>query len=104
MVKNVIGRYISALIIATRDPELVRQEATPRAAVHMVKMAQARAYLCDRSYVIPEDVAAVFADVCEHRIDLYHESSMSNLSPMTVIKKALDEVKMPSLEDFKKSN
>ncbi|WP_242941228.1 AAA family ATPase [Sporobacter termitidis] len=104
LVKNVIGRYISALIIATRDPELVRQEATPRGAVHMVKMAQARAYLCDRSYVIPEDVAAVFADVCEHRIDLHHESRMSNLSPMTVIKKALDDVKMPSLEDFKKSN
>jgi MoxR-like ATPase len=104
LVKNVIGRYISALVIATRDPELVRQEVTTRGAVHIVKMAQARAYLCDRSYVVPEDVAAVFADVCEHRLDLHHESRMSNLCPMTVINKALNEVKMPSLEDFKKSN
>jgi len=102
LVKEIIGRYISALIIATRDAELVRQEATPRSAVHMIRMSQAHAYLDDRTYVIPEDVAAVFADVCEHRIDLCNESRISNISPMTIIKKALDTVKMPTLEELNK--
>jgi MoxR-like ATPase len=102
LVKEVVGRYISALIIATRDAELVRQEATTRGAVHMIRMSQAHAYLDDRNYVTPEDVAAVFADVCEHRIDLYNESRISNITPMTIIQRALDEVKMPTIEELKK--
>lgn len=61
-------------------------------------MAKAYAYLHGRDYVVPEDVAAVFTDVCAHRIILGTKARMMEEKAETVIQTILAEVKMPVLK------
>ena len=58
-------------------------------------MAKAYAYLHGRDFVIPEDVAAVFSDVCAHRLVLATKARMMEERPEQVIRCILESVKMP---------
>ena len=64
-------------------------------ALAVCRMAKAYAYLNGRDFVIPEDVAAVFPDVCCHRLVLTTKARMMEERPETVIAAILDSVKMP---------
>ena len=52
----------------------------------------------DLDFVIPEDVAAVFPDVCCHRLVLTTKARMMEERPETVIAAILDSVKMPVIK------
>jgi MoxR-like ATPase len=57
-----------ALTRATRDDPALRLGAGPRAAITLVRCAQAHAVLNARDYVTPDDVAAVAVPVLAHRV------------------------------------
>lgn len=65
-----IYAYIVTLIQQTRMREEIAQGASPRASIALAAAGRARAYLRGRSYVIPEDVQALFFDIVPHRIHL----------------------------------
>lgn len=60
--------YLLRLIDATRRHPLIRQGASPRAALALTAVSQAAALIRGRDYVVPEDVTAVFRDVIDHRL------------------------------------
>lgn len=82
-----IYAYVVELVNATRHHEKIRQGASPRASIALVRMGQACAYLHQRDYVIPKDIISVFHDVCEHRI-LMH--TMIDASKESI--KCLDDI------------
>ena len=49
-------------------------------------------------FVIPEDVAAVFGDVCCHRLVLATKARMMEEKPENLIRSILESVKMPVLK------
>ncbi len=61
-------RYAIRLCEATREHPLVELGVSPRGISALVRMSQAHAVLEERNYVVPEDVQAVFEDVCAHRM------------------------------------
>lgn len=63
-----ILRYVTTLTVATREHGQITQGVSPRGALAVCNMAKAHAYLAGRSYVVPEDVLAVWLDTCAHRI------------------------------------
>ena len=63
-----ILRYVTTLTVATREHGQITQGVSPRGALAVCKMAKAHAYLAERSYVVPEDVLAVWVDTCAHRV------------------------------------
>ncbi|MFC3852799.1 AAA family ATPase [Salinispirillum marinum] len=67
--------YVQRLIIATRQLSASVLGLSPRAAVGLVRCAQAWALMDQRDYVQPDDIQAVFVPVCQHR--LYSQEGVS---------------------------
>jgi MoxR-like ATPase len=62
-----------ALVQATRRDPRIRLGASPRAALTLIRCAQARARLQGRDYVAPDDTKALAAAVLGHRLVLAHD-------------------------------
>ena len=60
--------YIQDLVAATRSGRWFQQGLSPRAALALVRAAQAEAYLNGRDYVAPDDVATVMPQTVAHRV------------------------------------
>ena len=71
---------------------------SPRGALAVCRMAKAYAYLHGRSFVVPEDVVAVFTDTCAHRLVLATKARMMEEKPETIIRSILESVKMPVIK------
>lgn len=95
LAKDSILGYIADLTLASRTHEGVQVGLSPRAALHLDRMAKARAYLMDRDYVIPEDVQAVFEDVANPRIILSPRARMSGATVQQVMRELLHAVPSP---------
>ena len=92
-----IYEYVTRLTQVTREHPMVALGVSPRGALAVCRMAKARAYVLGRDYLIPEDVAAVFSDVCAHRLVLSAKARMLEEKPEQIIRSILDSVKMPVL-------
>lgn len=64
-----VARYLVAIVAGTRTHESVALGASPRATLHLGRMARARAAVHGRDYVSPDDVAMLASTVLPHRID-----------------------------------
>ena len=94
-VADSILEYITHLSQATREHPVVQLGVSPRGALAVLKMAQAHAFVLGRDYVIPEDVATVFSDVCAHRLVLSPKAKVSGTTQEEVIRQVLSSVRMP---------
>ena len=90
-----ILEYITHLCQATREHSVVQLGVSPRGALAVLKMSQARAYLAGRDYVVPEDAAEIFGDVCAHRLVLSPKAKISGVTQEEVIRQVLSTVRMP---------
>lgn len=94
-VKDMVYEYVTKLTQATREHPMIQLGISPRGALAVCRMAKAYAYLHGRDFVMPEDVAAVFRDVCAHRLVLSTKARMMEERPENVIYSILESVKMP---------
>ena len=94
-VADAVYEYVTRLTQATREHPMVQFGISPRGALAVCRMAKAYAYLQGRDFVIPEDVAAIFVDVCAHRLVLGTKARMMEEKPESVIASILQSVKMP---------
>ena len=97
-VQDSVYEYVTRLTQATREHPLIQLGVSPRGALAVCRMAKAYAYLRGRDFVIPEDVAAVFGDVCCHRLVLATKARMMEEKPENLIRSILESVKMPVLK------
>lgn len=97
-VQDSVYEYVTHLTQATREHELVQLGISPRGALAVCRMAKAYAYLHGRDFMMPEDVKAIFPDVCCHRLVLSTKARMMEERPETVIASILDSVNMPVLK------
>jgi MoxR-like ATPase len=67
-VVTAVAEYAVALVRATRTAGTVRLGASPRAAISLLRAAQAYAVLGGRAYVTPADVQAVAVPSLAHRL------------------------------------
>ena len=97
-VHDTIYEYVTDLTQKTREHEMIRLGVSPRGALAVCRMAKAYAYLQGRDFVVPEDVAAVFSDVCSHRLVLETKARMMEETPENLIQSILDTVNMPVIK------
>ncbi len=67
-VVTAVAEYAVSLVRATRTAGTVRLGASPRAAISLIRSAQAYAVLTGRPYVTPQDVQAVAVACLSHRL------------------------------------
>jgi len=97
-IQDSVYEYVTHLTVATREHDLVQLGVSPRGALAVCRMAKTHAYLDGRDFVIPEDVAAVFGDVCSHRLVLSTKARMMEERPENIIKQVLASVDMPVMK------
>lgn len=98
-VQDSVYEYVTQLTQETREHEMVQLGISPRGALAVCRMAKAHACLHGRDYVIPEDVVAVFSDVCSHRLVLSTKARMMEEKPESIIRSILDSVNMPVIKN-----
>lgn len=91
-------KYIVLLCEATRNDPLVELGVSPRGVLALTQMAKAHAVLEERIYVVPEDVQAVFVDVCAHRLILRPQARVEGRNARNILKGILQEVKPPLMD------
>ena len=62
--------YVQVLARATREHPALEAGLSPRALLALLSLSRAWAYLHGRAMVLPEDIQAVFAPLCAHRLPL----------------------------------
>lgn len=97
-ISDAILEYITHLTEATRNHPLIMQGLSPRGALAICKIAKAKAYISNRSYVIPEDVIDVFMDTSGHRIILEQRSRVATNTVETILQQIVQEVKSPDIQ------
>ncbi|MBH0008902.1 MoxR family ATPase [Salinibacterium sp. SWN1162] len=99
-VSTAVEEYAVAIAQATRrDPE-VRLGASPRATLHLVRAAKARAAIDGRDFVLPDDIDALAVTVLAHRmIPARHSSQASTVltghSIADVVERIVAETPVP---------
>lgn len=88
-----IRRYIVELGTATRNHATVELGLSPRGLITWQRVAQAKAYLEGRDFVIPDDVQAVAVPVLKLRVS----GSMEN--PEAVIQEIIESVPVPNEQE-----
>lgn len=100
-VADSIYDYVSDLADASREDRYVMLGISPRGALAICRAAKANAYLEGRDYVTPEDVAAIFTDVCAHRIVLSSKAKLHEHTPEMITENLLQTVAKPGHREFK---
>ena len=94
-----LGRYIVALVGATRDSARTTVGASPRGCLALLKLARCKAALAGRDYSTPDDVKAVAVPALAHRLLLKPELWVQQFSAEDVVREVLDHVPTPKAED-----
>ncbi|MGC9072689.1 MAG: AAA family ATPase [Caldisericum sp.] len=73
---------------------------SPRATIHLMKVAQAYAKIDGRNFVIPDDIKSAFPDVVNHRLILRADAKLRGTKVSDVIEDILKSVKVPTNINF----
>ncbi len=99
-----LEEYIVDLICATRTPELYNLDdikdyiqfgASPRATIDMFKSVKAMAFLRQKDYVSPIDIALLLKPILRHRIILTYEAEALDIKVDDLIDKILEKIDIP---------
>ena len=95
-----VGRYVVALVTATRESSSVAVGASPRGSLALLKLARCRAALAGRDFITPDDVKAVAVPALAHRLVLKPELWVQRRSGEDVVSETLAVVPTPPAEDI----
>ncbi len=65
---DVVARYLVAIVAGTREHTGISLGGSPRATLHLARMARSRAAIRGRGFVTPDDVASLAGAVLPHRL------------------------------------
>lgn len=91
-----VGRYILALIRATRDEPRLKLGSSPRGSLALYKACQARAFFEGRDYVSPDDVKFLCGPVLAHRVILETKTRYSGDTAESILEELLDKLAVPA--------
>ena len=99
-----VEKYMIELVNATRFPEQYSLEkikdfiqfgASPRVSIDMFKAVKAMAFMREKDFVTPVDVAYIAKELMRHRIVLTYEAEAEGITTDEIIQKVLEAVAIP---------
>ena len=94
-VEAALTDYVARLARKTREWSAIRLGASPRAALAMLRVAKAFAFLDGRDYLIPDDVKSAAKCTLRHRILLNPESELEGITPDAALEQVIRAVEVP---------
>lgn len=90
-----VKKYIVDLLNATRNSELVKLGASPRAGIALLRASKSIAYILGRDYVVPDDVRGIMPAVLSHRLMLSPKGKSAYSGPEEVMEAIAKTVSVP---------
>jgi MoxR-like ATPase len=87
--------YAVKIAEATRNRAEIACGASPRSLLALLRCAQAAAYIDDRNYCVPEDIAQAAAMTIPHRLVLSTGAKLSRVTGEEIVNKILGQVTVP---------
>lgn len=94
-VGDAVRGYLLEVVRATRSDARVALGASPRAALALLRAAQARALLDGRGFAVPDDVKHLAPAVLTHRLVLRAEARLRGDTPAHVVDDVLSATPVP---------
>lgn len=89
-VSDIVLDYVQALLAASRYQDLFHHGLSPRAAIGLIRAAQAYAMTAERNFVRPDDIQAVLPAVVNHRLII-----KKSLTELTAAELLMNMVEVP---------
>ena len=96
-VSDALLDYIIRLVRATRTHPQLAQGASPRAAIAVMAVCRAIAFLRGRDYVVPDDVKYIWVDAIAHRLILPAGAAGNTRQAAQIASEVLSAVSAPRL-------
>lgn len=90
-----VRQYLVAIARATRDHPDIELGASPRGSLALAHLAQARAAMAGRSFVLPDDVKAMVAPALNHRLILTAEARLRGQTATAILERILSQIPVP---------
>ena len=99
-----VEKYMIEIVNATRYPEqygieevkdYIQFGASPRVSIDMFKAVKAMAFMRNKDFVTPVDVAYIAKELMRHRIVLTYEAEAEGITSDEIIQKVLEAVAIP---------
>ena len=94
-VEEIVRRYVTQIVRATRSKPQITLGASPRSSVMLMCAAKARAVVTGRDFVTPDDVKAMALPVLRHRILLVPEAEVEGKTTDDCINEILLTIEVP---------
>jgi len=88
--------YLVDLAAASRGHARLALGMSPRATLSLQRVAQARALVSGRDYVVPDDIKALAPPTLAHRLQLASDAAISGTSRTRVVHELLERVPVPN--------
>ena len=88
-------KYANDIIAMTRSEKSFVMGASPRAMLHLVRAAQAKAFIAGRDFVTPDDIKAVAINTLHHRLTLTYEAKIAGEDIDKLLKSIILKAKVP---------
>ncbi|KMY48371.1 AAA family ATPase [Peribacillus loiseleuriae] len=95
IVDDTIKHYIVEMTQTTRHHRSVYLGASPRGSIALMKASQSYALLCDRDYVLPDDVQYLAPFVLSHRLILKSEAKYEGITAEQVVAEIINNIPVP---------
>ncbi len=94
-VNDDMKRYIIEIVTATRNHPDIYLGASPRGALALYRVAQARAAVAGRDHVIPDDVKALAEPALAHRVIVGPTARIKEITSRSIIQNLLTVIPVP---------
>lgn len=89
--------YIVALSEATRLDERFSLGLSPRGSIALYRVSRALAYMCDRKFLTPADIASAWMSVAGHRVRLSPRGRATGLTENDILSEIIRSVPIPKI-------
>ncbi len=90
-----VRQYLVEIARATRDHPDIELGASPRGSLALAHLAQARAAMAGRGFVLPDDVKAIVGPALNHRLILTAEARLRGQTTTAVLAQILERIPTP---------
>ena len=94
-ISDAMYSYVQQIIAATRSDGCFSLGASPRAMLHLLQVARAKAFLDGRDYIKPDDVKQMAGPVLSHRLVMTTEMRLQKKESADLLKALILKVKIP---------
>ncbi len=95
---DLVKEYIVDIVRQTRNHPDVYLGASPRGALAIYRLCQAKAALVGRDYVLPDDVKELAAPALAHRIIVGPAARIKDVEPDAIVQDILDKLPVPGAQ------